>query len=62
MPPPGGGLLLAMIMKILDGLNLDKLGSADPLTYHRMLEAMKHAFGQRTKLGDPNFVPGIREV
>ncbi len=62
MPPPGSGVLLAVIMKLLDGLNLDKLGSADPLSYHRMAEAMKHAYGQRTKLGDPLFVPGINEV
>jgi len=53
MPPPGSGVLLAVIMKLLDGLNLDKLGSADPLSYHRMAEAMKHAY---------LFVPGINEV
>ena len=62
MPPPGSGVILASIMKILDGLDLHKTGNRDPLSYHRMAEAMKHAYGQRTKLGDPLFVSGIDTV
>ncbi len=62
MPPPGSGVLVASIMKILDGLNLAKTGNKDPLSYHRIAEAMKQAYGQRTKLGDPQFVPEVKEV
>ena len=62
MPPPGSGVLVASIMKILDGLDLPKSGNKDPLSYHRIAEAMKQAYGQRTKLGDPQFVPEVKEV
>ena len=61
-PPPGSGVLTAYIMRILDG----HLGSGDcgedPVTYHRIAEAFKHAFAQRTKLGDPRFHPEVNEV
>lgn len=62
IPPPGSGVLLAYIMKILDGLELHKTGSKDPLTYHRIAEAFKYAYAQRTKLGDPLFVPEVKQV
>lgn len=61
-PPPGSGVLLAYIMKILDGLDLRKTGNKDPLTYHRIAEAFKHSYAQRTKLGDPQFVPEVKQV
>lgn len=59
-PPPGSGVLLAFILKILDGYNFDKhsLDSINNtvLTYHRMIEAFKYAYAKRTELGDLNFV------
>ena len=65
MPSPGSGLLVAYIMNMMaDHLpqNRDLARSLDPLTYHRITEAFKHAFAQRTKLGDPKFVPEIEHV
>ena len=60
MPPPGSGVLVAYILNILDEYlvqtkdkSTGKSISQDPLTYHRMAEAFKHAYAQRTKLGDP---------
>ena len=67
MPSPGSGVLVAYVMNMLDDhlpLKRDQYPSQslDPLTYHRISEAFKHAFAQRTKLGDPKFVPEIEHV
>lgn len=64
-PPPGSGVLTAYIMRLLDGqFSADGMADArdDPLTYHRIAEAIKHAFAQRTKLSDPRFHPEVNEV
>lgn len=56
---------MAYIMNILDGHLISQDGSPasrDPKTYHRMAEAFKHAFAQRTKLADPRFEPQVNEV
>ncbi|KAJ8923066.1 hypothetical protein NQ315_001615 [Exocentrus adspersus] len=59
-PPPGSGVLLGFILKILDGynFNMSSLESINStvLTYHRMIEAFKYAYAKRTELGDLNFV------
>ena len=65
MPPPGSGVLTAFILNILDGhLMGQKTGKAsrDPKIYHRIAEAFKHAYAQRTKLADPRFVLEVSEV
>jgi gamma-glutamyltranspeptidase/glutathione hydrolase/leukotriene-C4 hydrolase len=65
MPPPGSGILTAFILNILDGhIERENTGrsSRDPTNYHRIAEAFKHAFAQRSKLADPNFVPEVNEV
>lgn len=69
MPAPGSGVLAAYILNILDGRVIKREtrdgavdASRDPLTYHRITEAFKHAYAQRTKLGDPAFVPEVDEV
>lgn len=59
-PLPGSGVLLAYILKILDGYgftrqNIDGINNT-VLTYHRMIEAFKHAYARRTELGDTDFV------
>lgn len=64
-PPPGSGLLLAFILKILDGYNFNQT-SIDELdnrilTYHRIIEAFKYAYAKRTELGDMSFV-NVTEV
>lgn len=60
-PPPGSGVLVAYIMNILDG-HLAPTVSTDPLNYHRMAEAFKHAYAQRTKLADPTYEPEVNDV
>ncbi|KAK4015774.1 Gamma-glutamyl transpeptidase [Daphnia magna] len=65
IPSPGSGVLVAYIMNMLDDrlpLERDVPRSLDPLTYHRITEAFKHAFAQRTKLGDPRFVPEVYQL
>ncbi|XP_054274778.1 glutathione hydrolase 1 proenzyme-like [Macrosteles quadrilineatus] len=59
-PPPGAGVLLTFILKILEGYNLtpDSVSTLDKMTttVHRMVEAFKYAYAKRTELGDPLFV------
>ncbi|OTA57429.1 gamma-glutamyltranspeptidase [Hypoxylon sp. EC38] len=58
---PASGAVALSTLKIVDGYN----GFGDPasinLTTHRLDEAMKFAYGQRSKLGDPFFVEGLDE-
>lgn len=62
-PPPGSGVVTAYIMRLLDGhLGSDGMDGDNPVTYHRIAEAIKHAFGQRTKLSDPRFHPEVNKV
>ncbi|XP_025200825.1 glutathione hydrolase 1 proenzyme-like isoform X1 [Melanaphis sacchari] len=52
-PPPSSGVILAYILRILDGI----LPAPNPgLDAHRLVEAFKFGFGERTHLGDHNFV------
>lgn len=65
MPPPGSGVLAGYILNILDGFlqqRQSKPNDTDPLTYHRIVEAFKHAYAQRTKLADPRFEPQVYDV
>ncbi|XP_022182527.1 gamma-glutamyltranspeptidase 1-like isoform X2 [Myzus persicae] len=52
-PPPGSGVILAYILRILDGI-LPAPNSG--LDAHRLVEAFKFGYGERTHLGDHNFV------
>nr|CAH7752524.1 unnamed protein product [Callosobruchus chinensis] len=58
-PPPGGGVLLGFILNILDGygFNRDSIDGVENTvtTFHRMIEAFKYAYAQRTELGDLHF-------
>ncbi|CAI6343242.1 unnamed protein product [Macrosiphum euphorbiae] len=52
-PPPSSGIILAYILRILDGI----LPAPDiGLDAHRFVEAFKFGFGARTHLGDHKFV------
>jgi len=52
-PPPNSGIILAYILRILDGI----LPAPDArLDAHRFVEAFKFGFGERTHLGDHKFV------
>lgn len=57
---PGGGTVLMHMLNVLNGY--DDLDPSDPLTWHRLIETFKHAYGVRTRLGDPPFVDGIDEM
>ncbi|CAI6348282.1 unnamed protein product [Macrosiphum euphorbiae] len=52
-PPPSSGVILAYILRILDGI-LPAPNSG--LDAHRLVEAFKFGYGERTHLGDHNFV------
>ncbi|XP_055844095.1 glutathione hydrolase 1 proenzyme-like [Episyrphus balteatus] len=57
-PLPSSGSVLAMILNIVDGYDHKN----DTLYWHRFIEASKHAYGQRTKLGDMHFEEGIEDI
>lgn len=47
-PPPGSGVLTAYILNILDTFLLEDSSGTNPLTYHRIAEAFKYAYAQRS--------------
>lgn len=53
VPPPGSGLLLAFILRVLDGYVTETDNEVEVV--QRITEAFKHAYGRRTDLGDPAF-------
>ncbi|MGF1529272.1 MAG: gamma-glutamyltransferase [Candidatus Competibacterales bacterium] len=58
MPPPSsGGVHLIQILNILEGYPMGALGHNGASSIHRMVEAMKLAYADRSEyLGDPDFV------
>ncbi|MBN3304302.1 GGT5 hydrolase, partial [Amia calva] len=54
--PPAGGTILSIILNIMKGYNLNPSsleGDNKFLTYHRYIEALKFANGQKRKVWDP---------
>lgn len=58
--PPGSGAILGLILGILNNYNFNKdsisTNASTILTYHRIIEAFKYSYAQRTLLGDADFV------
>lgn len=68
-PIPSSGCLITFILNILEGYKLYensfKYHDENKLIYHRIVEAFKFAFGERTKLGDvlnADVVETVREL
>ncbi|XP_055911963.1 scoloptoxin SSD14-like isoform X2 [Eupeodes corollae] len=57
-PLPSSGAVLGMIMNIVKGYDHKN----ESLYWHQVVESFKHAYGQRTKLGDMHFEPEIEPV
>ncbi|WRT64127.1 gamma-glutamyltransferase [Kwoniella shivajii] len=58
-PAPASGAIWLSAMGILSQFEPESEGSVEDL--HRLTEALRLAYGQRTALGDPNYVPGLEE-
>ncbi|KAG0367486.1 gamma-glutamyltranspeptidase [Gamsiella multidivaricata] len=54
-PAPTSGPALISILNILERYNVGKVKDDANLDTHRLIEAMKFGFAQRTELGDPDF-------
>lgn len=55
---PSSGAVVLSALKIFEGWN----GTGDRgLETHRLVEGIKFAYGQRTQLGDPDFVDGLEK-
>ena len=59
--PSSGGIVLCEALNILEAYPLSQLGADSILAKHYTIEAMKFAFADRSKLGDPNFVTNPTE-
>jgi len=57
-PPPASGLILAYILRLLDGILPAPNAGLDA---QRLVEAYKFGYGERTRLGDHKFV-NVSEV
>jgi len=53
VPPPGSGVILAAILNVMQHYQLKSAEDDAPPLYHRLVEAFKWAYAERTKLGDP---------
>ena len=58
---PSSGAVALSTLKIIDGYEGFDDPAAVNLSTHRLDEAMRFAYGQRTELGDPSFVEGLDE-
>ncbi|KAL5277597.1 hypothetical protein ACFFRR_002680 [Megaselia abdita] len=58
IPTPGSGAVLSMILNLMENSHR----SDDDKFWHRAIESFKHAYGQRTNLGDMTFEPSVQEV
>ena len=58
-PAPSSGVVAMSAMKIIEGF--PTIGDADAvdISTHRFDEAIRFAYGQRSELGDPEFVEGM---
>ncbi|XP_056146571.1 glutathione hydrolase 5 proenzyme isoform X2 [Lampris incognitus] len=57
-PPPAGGATLALILNLMKGFNLSAKsieGDQKIQTYHRYVEALKFANGQKGSIKDPQY-------
>ena len=54
-PPSSGGAAVIGAARFLSGYKLPMAASADTLSVHRMVEAMRHAFAIRMSLSDPAY-------
>ncbi len=57
---PSSGAVVMSIMKIVEGYDMSTPSQLNFST-HYMDEAMRFAYGQRTMLGDPTFLPNITD-
>uniref|UniRef100_A0A182MZ66 Gamma-glutamyltransferase n=1 Tax=Anopheles dirus TaxID=7168 RepID=A0A182MZ66_9DIPT len=57
---PASGTVQNFMLRILDGYT--DMNPKDSLTWHRIVESMKFAYGLRTRIGDPVFTPEAVEV
>jgi gamma-glutamyltranspeptidase / glutathione hydrolase len=55
---PSGGVVALASLKIFEGFQTGSTSNVN-LTTHRLVESMKWAYGERTQLGDPTFLPNI---
>ncbi|GMR47273.1 hypothetical protein PMAYCL1PPCAC_17468, partial [Pristionchus mayeri] len=62
-PPPSSFVIVQAIVRTMARFyNGTEMSMDDPLVYHRMIEAMKFAFAQRSKLGDVKVEEAARDV
>ncbi len=56
MPPPSsGGVILLQILKVLEGQEVSQTPAHGAMLFHRLAEAMKHAYADRARhMGDPD--------
>lgn len=59
-PLPGAGPVLKICFNVFKNFMPDSIDS--DLTWHRVIETFKYAYGVRTEFGDPDFIEDINNV
>jgi gamma-glutamyltranspeptidase/glutathione hydrolase len=58
---PSSGEVVLSTLKTVEGYSDFGFSSTVNLSTHRLVEAMRFAYGQRANLGDPSYDPGLQE-
>ncbi|KAH7730480.1 Protein H14N18.4 b [Aphelenchoides avenae] len=61
-PPPSSFAVTQSIITVMAEFYSEKVDLNDPVVYHRLIEAEKFAYAQRTKLGDIAFVKNAKAI
>ena len=56
---PASGAVALSILQTISGYNNTSPSSSPTLNAHRLIEAMRFAYGQRASMGDPNILPNM---
>ncbi|KAK0389881.1 hypothetical protein NLU13_3454 [Sarocladium strictum] len=59
---PAGGAVAFQLLKTMEQFPPETFSVNEPLADHRLVEAMRFAYGSRLQLGDPEFVENVQQI
>ncbi|XP_067666065.1 glutathione hydrolase 1 proenzyme-like [Haliotis asinina] len=62
LPAPTSGPILLLMLNMMERFNWTQANISDASTYHDMIEIFKYAYAHQGLLGDPDFVPNMRNT
>ncbi|XP_046584344.1 glutathione hydrolase 1 proenzyme-like [Haliotis rubra] len=62
LPAPTSGPILLLMLNMMERFNWTQANISDASTYHNMTEIFKYSYAHQGLLGDPDFVPNMRNT